>query len=369
MSDDNNEEILDAITAILPPLLHSMEALIFLGRYLHPPQLQNLIDHIGAPDAALHTALAGFRNVDWPDRLTDFNRRIEDAGDAVCEAFEGLRAAESEHDGMAAARRAMRRSARAAEALFPLAALLPPISQYFLEESARDDKALETRLSGAGGENMGAIHAKNDLNARGGFSMYVPETYDAANPHPLIVALHGGHGHGRLFLWSWIREARSRGAILLSPTSFGDTWSLMEPDIDVASLNMMLGQVTNRWNIDPARVLLTGMSDGGTFTYIDGLRTDVPFTHLAPMSSGFHPLLLEGVDQDRIEGLPVYIVHGALDWMFPPDIARETHQALAAKGANVVYREVADLSHAHARDENAAIMDWFSPVESEPTEL
>jgi phospholipase/carboxylesterase len=362
MSDDN-EARLDVITAILPPLLHSMEALNFLGRYLHPPQVSQLIDHIGTPDAPVRTALANFRKLDWPDRLADFSHRIGDAGDAVCEAFEGLRAAENEQDRMDAVRRAMRRSARAAEALYPLAALLPPISQYFLEESARGDAALETRLSevpGSGdGENIGVIHAKNDRGARGGFSLYVPETYEAAKPHPLIVALHGGHGHGRLFLWSWIREARTRGAILLSPTSFGDTWSLMEPDVDVANLDMMLDQIGKRWNIDPARILLTGMSDGGTFTYIGGLRTGVPFTHLAPMSSGFPPMLLEGADQDRIDGLPLYIVHGALDWMFPPDIAQETQQALAARGANVVYREVPDLSHAHARDENAEIMDWF----------
>jgi phospholipase/carboxylesterase len=359
----DNEDRLDAITAILPPLLHSMEALIFIGRYLHPPQLQNLIDHVGAPDAGVRTALAQFSTIDWPDRLMNFNRRITGAGDAVCEAFEGLRAAENEDDRMSAARRAMRRSTRAAEALYPIAALLPPVSQFFLEEAARTDEALEARLSEAArrvdDENTGVIHANNDRGDRGGFSVYVPETYDASKPLPLIVALHGGHGHGRLFLWSWIREARSRGAILLSPTSFGDTWSLMEPDVDIDNLERMLRQIKEHWEIDATRVLLTGMSDGGTFAYLSGLRVDAPFTHVAPMSSGFHPLLLEDAERDRISGLPIYIVHGTLDWMFSPHAARDTHQSLAEKGANVVYREVPDLSHAHARDENGAIMDWF----------
>ena len=114
MSDDN-EERLDVITAILPPLLHSMEALIFLGRYLHPPQLTQLIDHVGTPDTVLRTALADFRKVDWPDRLIDFSRRIGDAGGAVCEAFEGLRTAESEQEGMAAARAAEAAAAEAEE--------------------------------------------------------------------------------------------------------------------------------------------------------------------------------------------------------------------------------------------------------------
>jgi phospholipase/carboxylesterase len=367
-SSADNEARLDAITAILPPLLQSMEALIFVGRYLHPPQLQSLIDHIGAPDAAVRTALTQFRTVAWPDRLADFSRRIEDASDAVCEAFEGLRAADNEEGRMSAARRAMRRSTRAAEALYPIAALLPPVSQFFLEDSARTDEALEARLSeatrkemasGVVDENTGVIHANNERGERGGFSIYVPETYEASQPPPLIVALHGGHGHGRLFLWSWIREARSRGAILLSPTSFGDTWSLMEPDVDIANLDMMLRQIKEHWEIDATRILLTGMSDGGTFAYLAGLRADAPFTHVAPMSSGFHPLLLEDADRDRISGLPLYIVHGALDWMFSPHAARDTHQSLVEKGANVVYREVPDLSHTHARDENGAIMDWF----------
>jgi phospholipase/carboxylesterase len=34
----------------------------------------------------------------------------------------------------------------------------------------------------------------------------------------------------------------------------------------------MVAEVGERWNLDPARQLLTGMSDGGTFSYVLGLR-------------------------------------------------------------------------------------------------
>ena len=64
-----------------------------------------------------------------------------------------------------------------------------------------------------------------------------------------------------------------------------------------------------------------------------GYAADVPFTHLAPMSSTFHPLLLDGADRDRLSGLPVYLVHGVLDWMFPVDVARIARDALTAAGA------------------------------------
>src|SRR5260370_15074993 len=41
----------------------------------------------------------------------------------------------------------------------------------------------------------------------------VPEYYTADRGWPLVMALHGGSGNGRGFLWSWLRDARSRGAI------------------------------------------------------------------------------------------------------------------------------------------------------------
>ena len=63
------------------------------------------------------------------------------------------------------------------------------------------------------------------------------------------MALHGGSGHGRLFLWSWLREARARGVILVAPTAIGDTWSLMEPDMDSAqSRGACWTQVAQRWS-------------------------------------------------------------------------------------------------------------------------
>jgi phospholipase/carboxylesterase len=124
----------------------------------------------------------------------------------------------------------------------------------------------------------------------------------------------------------------------------------------------MVAFAQEQWNIDPARLLLTGMSDGGTFTYVSGLQSASPFTHLAPISASFHPLLLEMMDAGRIKDLPIYLTHGALDWMFPIDVARSARQALSAAGADLRYREIEDLSHTYPSDENQHILDWFLPA-------
>src|SRR5512145_2034264 len=100
----------------------------------------------------------------------------------------------------------------------------------------------------------------------GGCWLYVPENYTPERAWPLVMALHGGSGTGRLFLWSWLRDARSRGAILVAPTSIGNTWALMGADPDTPNLAEILDSVRAKWNVDATRVLLTGMSDGGTFS-------------------------------------------------------------------------------------------------------
>ena len=152
--------------------------------------------------------------------------------------------------------------------------------------------------------------------------------------------------------------------ILASPTSSGRTWSLAGPDMDSRPLNRMVEQIAGRWRIDRSRVLVTGMSDGGSFALLSGLAPTVPATHLAPISASFHPAILGAAPPERLRGLPVYLTHGALDWMFPVYIARGAAEALREAGAAVEYREIADLSHTYPSEENARILRWFRGSEA-----
>jgi phospholipase/carboxylesterase len=358
---EDSEALLEAIVGMLRPLLQALQALEFAARHLHPPRLGELVEAVADRDAEVQAGLARFRAIDWPEHLAGFRGQVETAAVAVIQAFDGLRAAPQDPNAVIAAYRALRHYARAAEALYPLAQLFRPVSQFFLETAARDEEDRLDRLAGdpKPGIRTGVLHGNNDPGQRGGFSVYVPEDYDGAEPVPLVMALHGGSGHGRGFLWTWLREARTRGVILVSPTATGSTWSLMEPEVDTEHLNRVLGLVRQNWHVDANRLLLTGMSDGGTFAYVSGLQTASPFTHLAPISASFHPMLLSFMDPARLLGLPIHIVHGALDWMFPAEMARGAEAALKAAGAAVTYREVADLSHTYPREMNAAILDWF----------
>jgi phospholipase/carboxylesterase len=353
-----SEAVVDDIVAVLPPLLQSLEALGFIARHLDPPDFGRVMHAVGTPDESLQAVQA--RLADWPQEFADVQAALQAASDAALKAFEGLRAVQNGNGDLVAVFRALRYAPRAQEALYPLAGKFPPVSSFFVDPARRDDADLEARLAAPAGQDTGILHDHNEPGSRGGFSLYVPEYYTADRAWPLVMALHGGSGNGRGFLWSWLRDARSFGAILVAPTAIGSTWALMGEDVDTPNLARILDLARARWNIDPKRLLLTGMSDGGTFSYVTGLEGSSPFTHLAPVSATFHPLMAEMADAKRLRGLPVHIVHGGLDWMFPVQVARQTRQLLSAAGANVTYREIEDLSHCYPREINPAILSWLN---------
>ena len=353
-----SEAVVDDIVKVLPPLLQSLEALGFIARHLNPPAFDQVMEAAGTPDRALRDQRMLLAQ--WPAEFAYLRAPLDAACDSALAAFDGLRAVQHGEGDLVAVFRALRHAPRAQEALYPLAARLPPVSQFFVEPALRDDAALLARLAEPARQDTGIIHDHNEPGSRGGFSLYVPEYYTPERAWPLVMALHGGSGNGRGFLWSWLRDARSHGAILVAPTAMGGTWSLMGEDIDSPNLARILDLVRARWNVDPQKLLLTGMSDGGTFCYVSGLEDASPFTHLAPVAATFHPLMAQTADAERLRGLPVYLVHGRLDWMFPVQVARQTHQLLSAAGADVTYRELDDLSHCYPREMNGPILKWLS---------
>jgi len=357
--------VMDAIERLLLPLLDTLERMVWVQRYLHPPAAERLAEVLAPQTEAVAAPLSTLEQAPWPDDVAFMRERLLAVGRQTLEMLAAFATAARESKDPFDLYRALRRFARVQEALYPLAAALDPVSRWFLDPARRDDDALVGRLrAGAlredGAARVGVLHADNERDARGGFSLYVPETWEPGAAMPLVVALHGGHGHGRDFLWSWLREARARDVLVLAPTARGRTWSLMGDDVDGLSLLRMVESVAARYPVDRARVLLTGMSDGATYAFLAGLRDGAPFTHLAPACGVLHPALLAAGALARARDLPIYLVHGELDWMFPVETAQLARDVLTAAGARLVYRQIADHSHAYPRDENPRILDWLA---------
>ena len=357
--------MLDALGGLLPPLLTTLERVGWVQRHLYPPLATRLAEVLVPCAEEITGPLGAVEGLACPDDLRFLRDPLVSAARQTLELVAiFVDAAQPPGDPMGLYL-ALRRFARVQETLYPLAPVFEPLSRWFLEPARRDDEALVSRLRAAAlrddSARVGVLHGSNERDTRGGFSLYVPEQSDGRRPMPLVVALHGGHGHGRDFLWAWLREARSREALVLSPTSRDRTWSIMGgDDVDATPLREMVESVASRYRVDRERILLTGMSDGATYALLCGLREGMPFTHLAPVCGVLHPMLLANGDLVRAREMPVYLVHGALDWMFPVHSARLACQALTAAGARLVYREIEDLSHTYPRDENPKILDWLA---------
>ena len=136
-----SEAVVDDIVAVLPPLLQSLEALGFIARHLNPPDFESGDGGRGHAGRGLAAPFGrGWR--DWPEEFADIRASLEAASDAALAAFEGLRAVQNGNGDLVSVFRALRYAPRAQEALYPLAAKLPPVSEFFVDPRLREDADL-----------------------------------------------------------------------------------------------------------------------------------------------------------------------------------------------------------------------------------
>jgi phospholipase/carboxylesterase len=237
--------------------------------------------------------------------------------------------------------------------LYPVRMTFPALQRYWLHDDA-DLEACEPapdRVAPATG-----IRRYEVDQHRGAYTAYVPEYYQDDRSWPLILALHGGSGNDEDFLWTWLKYAKSRGYLLISGKSFGSTWYPW----DVPSVLLMLDEMQTRYAVDASRVLLTGLSDGGSFGYEAGFAFPERFAGLAVVAGMLRP----HQRTEQSSRLPVYIAHGERDQLFPVQYIRMVVANLRQWGHHVTYHELPGFGHAYPGGENAAILDWFERTAS-----
>jgi len=230
--------------------------------------------------------------------------------------------------------------------MYPVRHHLPTWQRYWLLEEA-DATACDPAEA-----HPDSGMARYEIDGhRGAYSAYVPEYYQPDRPWPLILSMHGVSGNDEDFLWTWLTYAKSRGYLLISAKSFGPTWHAW----DIDSMLLILDDMQARYPIDPHRVLLTGLSDGGSFGYEVGFMHPGRFAGLAVIAGILRPHHRD----PKASKLPVYIAHGEQDQLFPIHFIRVVQRNLSEWGHDVNYHEIPDFGHAYPPGENGAILDWF----------
>jgi phospholipase/carboxylesterase len=186
--------------------------------------------------------------------------------------------------------------------------------------------------------------------------LYVPATYRAERPVPLVLLLHGAGGHAQQGVGSLRRLADAAGLLLLVPASRGNTWDLLVGrrfGPDLALIDRALGQTFSRYAVAPERVAVGGFSDGATYALSLGITNGDLFTHVIAFSPRFM------APAGRTGSPRVFVSHGTRDGMPIDRCSRRIVPDLERGGCEVGYREF-DGGHTIPPESTLEAGGWFT---------
>jgi phospholipase/carboxylesterase len=292
-----------------------------------------------------------------PDELSGFHQRIVETAGELQKSF-NLFMTEPSPNWTVSFLYSRRSLCRALYSFYELRAHLPAVSRYFRE----DGSAEPVEPASHPGSTVGFIHRERN-DQRSDYSLYIPENYSADRQWPLIICLHGGYGEGYEYIWTWLRPARAHGYILLSPKSLDVTWTMTPNSIDTRSILTMLDEVATEYSIDRSRLFLSGLSDGGIMTYLLGIERHEMFTGISPVAGALHPMVDPMLRARAGRELPIFVIHGVHDFIFPVTFTRQTNELLKSLGYNLKYEELPEWGHALTYSINERlVMPWFESL-------
>ena len=182
-----------------------------------------------------------------------------------------------------------------------------------------------------------------------------PDHYDAGQPYPMIVCLHG-RGADMRDLAGLAPAIDQRGYLYVCPNApvtisidpgyTGQAWyepggtpSPAAMEQALTALDGVVRDVFAHYRVAPGQALLLGFSQGGAMTYRYGMLRPEMFAGLVILSGalrnpeGLLPHLPAQRDQR------IFIAHGTHDAVVPVELSRNAVDFLEAQGYQPLYRE------------------------------
>jgi predicted esterase len=192
------------------------------------------------------------------------------------------------------------------------------------------------------------------------YTVYVPEGLDRSKSHPAILFLHGAGERGddgivpsQVGLGPAIVQRGGVPAIVVFPQA-RRTWQAGSDDSDAAL--KALDEAAKEYNVDPKRVILTGLSMGGMGTWSIAAAHPEKFAALVPICGPGNPQ-----DVAKYEGIPILSFVGDADSPRLHLGMRAMIEALRGAGATPGYTEYRGVGH-NSWDRaynDPATIDWM----------
>lgn len=181
---------------------------------------------------------------------------------------------------------------------------------------------------------------KSGLKLR--YTLSLPRHYSPTASYPLVVALHYSGEvtpfYSKGFMTSLVEPAlEDLEAIIVAPDCPSKGWT--NADSEAAVLELMLFLMEEH-NIDSDRLVLLGYSMGGSGTWYMAARHPDLFSAAIPISA---PAAMSTTP--IIHDVPLYIIHGEKDELFPSLDVKLLYHKQKNNGAEIEMIIVAGVSH------------------------
>lgn len=153
------------------------------------------------------------------------------------------------------------------------------------------------------------------------YLLHAPPGYSGAAPLPLVIAMHvyPGSGAGMRDLTGLDATADRHGFLVAYPDGRNGGFNAMVccgTADDVAFLTSLTRHLVERWRVDPDRVYLTGMSNGGDMSFRGAVDASATFAAIGVVSGGYGGPRAERADYVPTAPVSVVTIIGTADRYF-----------------------------------------------------
>jgi len=194
------------------------------------------------------------------------------------------------------------------------------------------------------------------------YLLFLPAGYkekETEKSWPLILFLHGSGERGsdlelvkRNGIAKIVEELADFPFITISPQCPEDSRWTEQAEI----VMLLLEEIEEKYNVNPQKVYLTGLSMGGYGTWLLAAQHPEKFAAIAPICGGGDPQWAP-----RLKDMPIWAFHGAQDDIVPLEKSQIMVRAVKEQGGNVcftIYPEAGHDSWVKAYDD-PELCQWF----------
>jgi dienelactone hydrolase len=191
--------------------------------------------------------------------------------------------------------------------------------------------------------------------------MYVPDDYRGDEPFPLLVYLAGNSGPAIEGVQLGATAFERTGYLVVYPNAWGGWWRTNTETM----VNSLLAEVMRGYNVDPERVYISGLSNGGTgtFDYVS-LWPQRFSAAVVAMGAGLFGFIEKGGNRPFVSNVthtPLLFLHGKRDEVIDASATTNTVDSLRAQHASVAMKLFPERGHeiAPGSGDDGMTVDFF----------